>query len=178
MAAFRQRASRALRAARSVADQRGLDPHDVETIILRLAKGWICQPKSGAGGAGEGRDAGVFVGGGGVRGSEGRESVFLKDAREVRDSYRCIICAIGFGFILFLLCCVVVFCVLFCFLFFVLCLSVFALCAYSSFLDLYFFCVCQNALPFPPAPRFFSCMSKCFVCPGVDAWPQIINIHI
>ncbi|CAM9342286.1 unnamed protein product, partial [Laminaria digitata] len=88
MAAFRQRASRALRAARSVADQRGLDPHDVETIILRLAKGWICQPKSGGGGgggggAGEGRGGGVFVGGG-VRGSEGRESVFLKDAREER----------------------------------------------------------------------------------------------
>lgn len=87
MATFRQKASRALRAARSVADQRGIDPHDVETIILRLAKGWICQPKSGGGGGGRGEGMtageGLFVGGG-VRGSEGRESVFVKDAREVR----------------------------------------------------------------------------------------------
>lgn len=83
---FRRQASRAVRAAKSVADQRGLDPHDVETLIVRLAKGWICQPKTGAGGRGGGRgggDGGIFVGGG-IRGAGEGESVFVRDAREVR----------------------------------------------------------------------------------------------
>lgn len=80
---FRKSASQAIRAARAVGDQRGLDPHDAETIILRLAKGWICQPKSGSGGVTGDRDIGVFVGAGG-RGAGDGESVFVKDAREVR----------------------------------------------------------------------------------------------
>ncbi|CAM9113704.1 unnamed protein product [Scytosiphon promiscuus] len=89
MSDFRRRATGALRAARSMADQRGMDPHDVETIIFRLAKGWICQQKLGGGGGGGGgggageRDAGMFVGAG-LRGGGGGESVFVKDAREER----------------------------------------------------------------------------------------------
>ncbi|CAM9561470.1 unnamed protein product, partial [Ectocarpus sp. 8 AP-2014] len=98
MSDFRRRATGALQAARSVADQRGMDPHDVETIIFRLAKNWICQHKLGGGGgstsghgggpaavAGE-RDAGMFVGAGlvGGGGGGGGESVFVKDAREER----------------------------------------------------------------------------------------------
>eukprot|EP00752_Nemacystus_decipiens_P005910 g5342.t1 len=87
MSDFRRRATGALRAARAVADQRGMDPHDVETIIFRLAKGWICQQKAGGGG-GSDRDAGVFVGAGlgagGVGGGGGADSVFVRDAREER----------------------------------------------------------------------------------------------
>lgn len=101
MSDFRKRATGALQAARSVADQRGMDPHDVETIIFRLAKNWICQQKLGGGGgttmrghggapaaalSGE-RDAGIFVGGGLGGGGGGGESVFVKDAREV--SFEC-----------------------------------------------------------------------------------------
>lgn len=90
MSDFRRRATGALHAARSMADQRGMDPHDVETIIFRLAKGWICQQKLGAGGAAAGeRDAGMFVGAGLRGGGGGGESVFVKDAREVRARCRC-----------------------------------------------------------------------------------------
>ncbi len=89
MSDFRRRATGALRAARSMADQRGMDPHDVETIIFRLAKGWICQQKLGGGGGGDGgvdAGAGVFVGAGlrgGGGGGGGGDSVFVRDAREV-----------------------------------------------------------------------------------------------
>lgn len=93
MSDFRRKAHRALNAARAIADQRGLDPHDVETIVLRLCKGWICQPKT-SGGCSSG-SSGLSVGGGRggtFRGLRGRgvgglcagESVFDKDAREVR----------------------------------------------------------------------------------------------
>lgn len=88
MSDFRRRASRAVFAARSVAEQRGIDPHDVETIILRLAKGWIHQSKIGAGTGGEARD--IFVGGRGGRGMGDRESVFSKDAREVSEWVDCL----------------------------------------------------------------------------------------
>ncbi|CAN0368930.1 unnamed protein product, partial [Ectocarpus sp. 12 AP-2014] len=97
MSDFRRRATGALQAARSVADQRGMDPHDVETIIFRLAKNWICQHKLGGGAGSTGghggapaavageRDAGMFVGAGlAGGGGGGGESVFVKDAREER----------------------------------------------------------------------------------------------
>ncbi|CAN0550436.1 unnamed protein product [Ectocarpus sp. 12 AP-2014] len=97
MSDFRKRATGALQAARSVADQRGMDPHDVETIIFRLAKNWICQHKVGGGTGGTSghcgapatvvgeRDARMFVGAGLVGGGGGGgESVFVKDAREER----------------------------------------------------------------------------------------------
>lgn len=91
---FRGRASRALRAARAVVEQRGLDPRDLDAVAKQLAKGWICRPKSGAGGGGlEGGDVevgddredrmGVFIGGM-ARGMGYRESVFVSDPREVR----------------------------------------------------------------------------------------------
>lgn len=87
MSEFRRRATGALRAAKSMADQRGMDPRDVESIIFRLAKGWICQqkPGGGRGGGGVGGIGGesMFVGAG-LRGGGGDgESVFTRDAREV-----------------------------------------------------------------------------------------------
>lgn len=94
MSEFRRRASRALRAARAVVEQRGLDPRDLDAVAKQLAKGWICRPKSGAGGGGlEGGDMevgddredhmGVFIGGM-AKGMGYRESVFVPDPREVR----------------------------------------------------------------------------------------------
>lgn len=88
---FRRKASRSLRAARMVADERGLDPHDVETVLLRLSKGWINQPKAGASGAAGvvrvGGSGGLFIGGGGRAGMTGAESVFVRDAREVSNFF-------------------------------------------------------------------------------------------
>ena len=85
MSDFRRRATGALRAARSMADQMGIDPHSVQTIIFRLAKGWICQQRLRGGGGGVGADAGMFVGAGLMRGDGGGggDSVFVRDAREV-----------------------------------------------------------------------------------------------
>ena len=91
MSRFRRRASRALRAANAVADQRGLDPYDLENVVMRLAKGWICQPRSGVGSSGDGGDGDrgsdrvddVFIGGR-VGGARHGESVFVADSREVR----------------------------------------------------------------------------------------------
>lgn len=49
---------------------------------MRLAKGWIHHPKNGAGaGPSADRGGGVFMGAS-MRGA-GRESVFMRDAREV-----------------------------------------------------------------------------------------------
>lgn len=83
---FRRKASRALRAARSIAEQHGLDVRFVESLLVRLAKAWINQPKAAGGGGpgGGGAAAGLFAGGsagGMVLG--GAESVFARDAREV-----------------------------------------------------------------------------------------------
>ncbi|CAM9795603.1 unnamed protein product [Ascophyllum nodosum] len=91
MSRFRRRASRALRAANAVADQRGLDPYDLENVVMRLAKGWICQPRSGVGSSGDGGDGDrgsdrvddVFIGGR-VGGARHGESVFVADSREER----------------------------------------------------------------------------------------------
>lgn len=87
MVDFRRKASRALRAARSVAEQRGLDVRFVESLIVRLSKGWINQPKAAGGGVGgagglEGGRGGLFGGVGGA-GVGGAESVFTRDSREV-----------------------------------------------------------------------------------------------
>lgn len=105
MSEFRGRASRALRAARAVVEQRGLDPRDLDAVAKQLAKGWICRPKSGAGGGGlEGGDVevgddredrmSVFIGGM-PRGMGYRESVFMSDPREVRGW-----CRLGFPLVL------------------------------------------------------------------------------